>query len=99
MRRYVRELSPDSRTRLLRAFAAEADEFAHLVFRIVETLQLYHAHNKTHDPNEPKQAAFALMTKGGNGLLVLTAADSYTGSTVVSGGTLQLNVANAANGG
>ena len=69
VRRYLRELSPDSRVRLLRAYATEADEFAHLAFRIVETLQRYHAHNKIHDPSEPRQAAFSLMTKGANGLM------------------------------
>jgi hypothetical protein len=69
VQRYLRELSPESRTRLLSTYAAEVQEFAHLSFRIVETLQLYHAQNKSHDPTEPKQAAFSLMTKGANGLM------------------------------
>jgi hypothetical protein len=69
VQRYLRELSPQSRERLLETYAAEGEEFAHLVFRIIETLQLYHAHNKIHDPTDPKQGAFALMTKGANGLM------------------------------
>lgn len=69
VRRYLQELSPQSRARLLETYAPEVEEFAHLAFRIVETLQLYHAHNKTHDPTNPKEPAFALMTKGANGLM------------------------------
>ena len=69
VRRYLKELSPQSRARLLASYAPEADEFAHLVFRIVEALQFYHAKNKMHDAANPKQAAFSLMTKGANGLM------------------------------
>ena len=66
---YIRELSPQSRTRLLKVYAAEAEEFGHLIYRIVEALQFYHARNKTHDAANPRHAAFALMTKGANGLM------------------------------
>jgi hypothetical protein len=69
VRRYISELSPESRARLLKVYAGEADEFAYLIYRIVEVLQFYHARNKAHDPSDPKQAAFALMTKGANGLM------------------------------
>ena len=69
VRKYLHELAPESRARLLAFFAREAEEFAHLLFRIIETLQLYHARNKLHDANEPKHFAFALMTKGANGLM------------------------------
>lgn len=69
VQRYIRELSPASRARLLKTYAAETEEFAHLIFRLVESLQFYHVKNKTHDASDPKQAAFALMTKGANGLM------------------------------
>jgi len=44
--KYLRELSPESRSRVVAVFSKEVDEFAHLVFRIIETLQRYHAQNK-----------------------------------------------------
>jgi hypothetical protein len=67
--KYVRELSPEARSRVLAAFAREVDEFAHLVFRIIETLQRYYERNKIHDDNNPKEIAFSLMTKGANTLM------------------------------
>jgi hypothetical protein len=67
--KYLRELSPEARSRVVAAFADEVDEFAHLIFRIIETLQLYHAQNKMHDETNPKEVAFALMTKGANTLM------------------------------
>ena len=50
-------------------FTLEIDEFAHLIFRIVETLQHYHELNKLHDKNNPKEVAFSLMTKNANTLM------------------------------
>lgn len=67
--KYVRELSPEARSRVIAVFGKEVDEFAHLVFRIIETLQQYHARNKMHDENNPKEIAFSLMTKGANTLM------------------------------
>ena len=67
--KYVHELSPEARSRVLAVFAKEVDEFAHLVFRVVETLQRYHERNKKHDENNPKEIAFSLMTKGANTLM------------------------------
>lgn len=66
---YLRKLSPESRARSVIAFSNEVDEFAHLLFRIIETLQRYHAQNKKHDENNPKEVAFSLMTKGANTLM------------------------------
>ena len=67
--RYLRELSPEARSRVLAVFAKEVDEFGHLTFRIIESLQRYHECNKMHDENNPKEAAFSLMTKGANTLM------------------------------
>lgn len=67
--KYVRTLSPEARSRVLAFFAKETDEFAHLVFRIIETLQRYNERNKRHDENNPKEIAFSLMTKGANTLM------------------------------
>lgn len=54
---------------MLTVFSKEVDEFAHLVYRITETLQRYHERNKTHDETNPKEVAFSLMTKGANTLM------------------------------
>jgi len=67
--KYLRELSPESRSRVVAVFSKDVDEFAHLGFRIIETLQRYHAQNKMHNENNPKEAAFSLMTKGANTLV------------------------------
>lgn len=67
--KYLRELSPEARSRVVTVFAKEVDEFGHLVFRIIETLQRYHAQHKMHDENNPKEVAFSLMTKGANTLM------------------------------
>lgn len=39
------------------------------------------------------------LTKAGTGMLTFAAVNTYTGPTIVNGGTLQLNSANGANGG
>jgi hypothetical protein len=66
---YLRELSPEARSRALTTFRKEVEEFAHLAFRIVETLQRYLAQSKMHDESNPKEPAFALMRKGANTLM------------------------------
>jgi len=67
--KYVRELSPESRARVAAHFSKEVDEFAFLVAKLTETLQRYHARNPKHDESNPKEVAFALMTKGANTLM------------------------------
>ncbi|HEY9500232.1 MAG TPA: hypothetical protein VIR01_01240 [Pyrinomonadaceae bacterium] len=69
VRNYLRESSAESRSRAIATFAKEVDEFGHLVFRIVETLERYHEKNPVHDENNPKQVALALMRKGANTLM------------------------------
>jgi hypothetical protein len=66
---YLRHLSPDTRTRVTSHFSAEVDEFALLVSKLTETLQRYHAVNPKHDPDNPKEVAFGLMTKSANTLV------------------------------
>lgn len=67
--KYLRELSPEARTRVAMHFSSEVGEFAFLVAKITETLQHYHARHPSHDDNDPKEVAFALMTKGANTLM------------------------------
>ena len=67
--KYIRELSPESRARVAAHFSKEVDEFAFLAAKITETLQRYHARNPKHDKSNPKEVAFALMTKGANTLM------------------------------
>lgn len=67
--KYLRELSPEARTRVAAHFSKEVGEFAFLAAKITETLQHYHARNPKHDENNPKEVAFALMTKGANTLM------------------------------
>lgn len=67
--KYLREMSPESRARVTTHFSKEVSEFAFLAAKITETLQHYHARNPQHDENNPKEVAFALMTKGANTLM------------------------------
>ena len=67
--KYVLELSPEARGRVVAHFSKEVEEFAFLAAKITETLQRYHAQNPKHDENNPKEVAFALMTKGANTLM------------------------------
>lgn len=67
--KYLRELSPESRTRVAAHFSKEVDEFAFLTAKITETLQHYHSRNPTHDESNPKEVAFGLMTKSANTLV------------------------------
>lgn len=67
--KYLRELSPEARTRVAAHFSNEVGEFAFLAAKITETLQHYHARHPGHDENNPKEVAFALMTKGANTLM------------------------------
>ena len=66
---YLRRLAPDSAARLTVHFAAEVEEMSLLVSRAMEALQNYHKTNPQHDPENPKQVAFGLMTKGVNTLM------------------------------
>lgn len=66
---YLRKLAPDSTARLTVHFAAEVEEMSLLVSRAMEALQNYHMANPEHDPENPKQVAFGLMTKGVNTLM------------------------------
>lgn len=66
---YLRSLSAVSRVRVTSHFSVEVDEFALLVSKLTETLQRYHAINPEHDPDNPKEVAFALMTKNANTLM------------------------------
>lgn len=67
--KYLRELSPEARTRVAAHFTKEVGEFAFLAAKITETLQHYYARNPKHDEDNPKEVAFALMTKGANTLM------------------------------
>ena len=67
--KYLRELSPASRARVSVHFSKEVSELAFLASKITETLQHYHARNPDDDENNPKEVAFALMTKGANTLM------------------------------
>lgn len=67
--KYLRDLSPEARTRVAAHFSKEVGEFAFLAAKITETLQHYHARNPEHDENNPKEVAFALMTKSANTLV------------------------------
>lgn len=67
--KYLRELSLESRARITAQFSKEVDEFAILAAKITETLQCYHRRNPKHDESNPKEVAFALMTKGANTLV------------------------------
>ncbi len=66
---YLRQLAPDSTARLTAYFAAEVEEMSLLVSRAMETLQNYYRTNPQQDPENPKQVAFGLMTKGTNTLM------------------------------
>jgi hypothetical protein len=67
--KYLRELSPEARTRVVAHFSKEVEEFAFLASKITETLQHYHSRNAKHDENNPKEVAFGLMTKSANTLM------------------------------
>lgn len=67
--KYLRELSPESRARVTAHFSKEVDEFAYLTAKITETLQRYYERNPKHDGSNPKEVAFALMTKCANTLV------------------------------
>ena len=67
--KYLRELAPESKTRLTIHFAAEVEEMSVLLSRAMEALQNYHKANPQHDAENPKQVAFGLMTKGANTLM------------------------------
>lgn len=67
--KYLRELSPAARTRVMVHFSAEVEEFAILASKITETLQHYHSRNTKHEASNPKDVAFGLMTKGANTLV------------------------------
>jgi hypothetical protein len=67
--KYLGELSPEARARVAEHFSSEVGEFAFLVAKITETLQHYHAQHPSHDESDPKEVAFALMTKGANTLM------------------------------
>ncbi len=66
---YLRQLGPDSTVRLTVHFAVEVEEMSLLISRAMEALQNYHKSNPKHDPENPKQVAFGLMTKGVNTLM------------------------------
>jgi hypothetical protein len=66
---YLRQLGPNSTARLTVYFAAEVEEMSLLVSRAMEALQNYHKINPQHDPENPMQVAFGLMTKGVNTLM------------------------------
>jgi len=67
--KYLRQLGPESKARLTDYFVAEVEEMSVLAARSMETLQNYHRLNPQHDPENPKQVAFGLMTKGMNTLM------------------------------
>jgi len=69
VRNYIDELSMESRRRVSRNFEQETGEFAFLLAKLVGTLQRYHASHPLHESDNPKQVAFALMTKGANTLM------------------------------
>ncbi|MFT3821925.1 MAG: hypothetical protein QM750_30635 [Rubrivivax sp.] len=66
---YLRQLGSDSTTRLTAHFATEVEEMSILASRAMEALQNYHRFNLQHDPNNPRQVAFGLMSKGVNTLM------------------------------
>lgn len=67
--KYFRELAPESKARLSKHFAEEVEEIATLISRMIQTLQNYQKLNPIYDDNDPKQVAYALMTKGANTLM------------------------------
>ena len=67
--KYLRQLAPESKTRLTVYFTAEVEEMSALTARAMETLQNYHRVNGQHDGENPKQVAFGLMTKSVNTLM------------------------------
>jgi hypothetical protein len=66
---YLRQLAPDSAARLTVHFSAEVEEMSLLLSRAMEALQNFHKVNTELDPEDPKQVAFGLMTKGTNTLM------------------------------
>ncbi len=64
--KYLYELAPESKARLSRHFSEEMEEFSTLISQIIQTLQNYQRLNPIHDKNDPKQIAYAIMTKGAN---------------------------------
>ena len=66
---YLDRLSVESRSRVSKHFAREVGEFAILSAKLVSTLQRYHSRHLVAEPDNPKQVAFSLMTKGANTLM------------------------------
>jgi hypothetical protein len=67
--KYITELAPESKARVTRYFSAEVEEFSILVGNMIATLQNYHRLNPTYQDDDPKVAAYSLMTKGANTIM------------------------------
>lgn len=68
VRKYLYESAPDTRRRLLDAFAEEAEEFVTLVGALISILNRFNAASPTCDASNPKHPAYGLMTKSANTL-------------------------------
>jgi hypothetical protein len=67
--KYLYELAPESKARLSKHFSEEVEEFSTLISQIIQTLQNYQRLNPIQDENDPKQIAYAIMTRGANTLM------------------------------
>ena len=66
---YLNELGPESRTRLIKHFSTEVDEFVFLISSLIDTLQNFQSLNPDYDINNSKQVAYSLMTKSAGTLM------------------------------
>jgi hypothetical protein len=67
--KYLIELAPESKARLTNHFSIEVEEFSTLVSKTIATLQNYHRVNPVYRDDDPKLAAYSLMTRGANTIM------------------------------
>src|SRR3989304_6786262 len=68
-KRYLNELTVDSKKRVTDYFKEEVDEFSLLISKIIIPLQNYISTIKTPAKDDPKYIGYGLMTKGANTLM------------------------------
>ena len=69
IKRYLNELTVDSKKRVTDYFKEEVDEFSLLISKIIIPLQNYTSKIKTPAKDDPKYIGYGLMTKGANTLM------------------------------
>lgn len=69
IKKYLNELTIDSKKRVTDYFKDEADEFSLLISKIIIPLQNYISTIKTPEKDDPKYIGYGLMTKGANTLM------------------------------